>query len=330
MAVVEGTGQGHAYVTVPDDGGTRQVTLASRLNDGAMVGMHRLLGFDKAVFDVWAKLRAKWAKEFFSREEKLLCVDVAKVHLSALGLNALQKAKVTVIAETSKTSHLLQARDTPSLFGRIQPAVRRAIRTWGDLCVDKGRRFTILDLVDYVRLAAMEAVSQRNLASAFQRVGLWPWDPSRVPQEMLNKEADRPAADVDLSHLVAHLVTAIRKDMATPIVTNVTLSTAGGAVVRTAPEVLEAFKGLDEEKEASAEAKEAGKRAKEQRTSHKSTEKAAREAAAKRRERVLVWRRVCQQTAEAAQARMAACLPTLCKQGRRLQDARQRRLLGVE
>eukprot|EP00170_Pyropia_yezoensis_P001410 contig_6231_g1414 len=157
FAVVEGSGPGHAFVTVSDDGGSRQVALASRLEDGAVVVRRKPPGFDKAVFDLFAAILAKWAKQFFPDEEKLLCLDGAKVHLSVAGLIALQEAKVTVIAEPSKTSHVLQALDTPSLFGRFQPAVRRGIRVRGDSCVEQGRRFNVLDLMDCARAAALEA-----------------------------------------------------------------------------------------------------------------------------------------------------------------------------
>ncbi|KAK1861603.1 hypothetical protein I4F81_004186 [Pyropia yezoensis] len=256
FAVVEGSGPGHAFVTVADDGGSRQVALASRLKDGRVVVRRKPPGLDKAVFDLFAAMFAKWAKQFFPNEEKLLCLDGAKVHLSMAGLLALQDAKVTVITEPSKTSHVLQALDTPSLFGRFQPAVRRGIRTQGDACVMEGRRFNVLDLMDCVRAAALEAFTERTLASAFQRVGLWPPDPSRVSQEMLRKGADRPAPDVDLALLAARLVPVVRKDMAQPVVTNGTLSTAGTAVVLTAPQVIQALQDLEQDKLDKAEAKE--------------------------------------------------------------------------
>lgn len=69
---------------------------------------------------------------------------------------------------------------------------------------------------------------------------------------------------MDLSLLAAHLVPAIRKDMSAPVVPNGTLSTAGRAGVLTAPEVLKALQGLEEETKERAEAKEVGKRAREQ------------------------------------------------------------------
>ncbi|KAK1868317.1 hypothetical protein I4F81_010806 [Pyropia yezoensis] len=258
-----------------------------------------------------------WAKQFFPNEEKLLCPDGAKVHLSVAGLLVLQEAKVTVIAEPSKTSHVLQALDTPSLSGRFQPALRRGIRTQCDTCVMEGRRFNVLDLMDCVRAAALEALTGRTLASAFQRVGLWPLDPSRVSQEMLRKGADRPAPDVDLALLAARLVPVVRKEMAQPVVTNKTLSTAGTAVVLTAPQVIQALQDVEQDKLDKADAKETGKRAREQRASDKLAEKAAKDAAAKRRRAELVWRQVCQLSAEVAQLRVSAVLPTLRKQTHR-------------
>lgn len=329
FAVVEGSGPGHAFVTVSDDGGSRQVALASRLEDGAVVVRRKPPGFDKAVFDLFAAILAKWAKQFFPDEEKLLCLDGAKVHLSVAGLIALQEAKVTVIAEPSKTSHVLQALDTPSLFGRCQPAVRRGIRVQGDSCVEQGRRFNVLDLMDCARAAALEAFTERTLASAFQRVGLWPLDPSRVSQEMLRKGADGPAPDVDLALMAARLIPVVRKDTAQPVVTNGTLSTAGTAVVLTAPQVLETLQDLEEERLEKAEAKECGKRAREQRAADKLTEKATKDAAAKRREAEMVWRQVCQQVAEVARTRFSALQPTPRKQIHRLRAARQRRLVGA-
>eukprot|EP00170_Pyropia_yezoensis_P001417 contig_6254_g1421 len=88
FAVVEGSGPGHAFVTAADDGGFRQVSLASRLNDGAVLARRKPPGFDKAVFDLFAAMFAKWAKQFLPNREKLLCLDGAKVHLSVAGLLA--------------------------------------------------------------------------------------------------------------------------------------------------------------------------------------------------------------------------------------------------
>ncbi|KAK1864492.1 hypothetical protein I4F81_007038 [Pyropia yezoensis] len=211
FAVVEGSGPGHAFVTVADDGGSRQVALASRLNDGAVVVRRKPPGFDKALFDLFAAMFAKWAKQFFPNE----------------------------------------------------------------------------------------------------------------------KGADGPAPDVDLALLAARLVPVVRKDMAQPVVTNGTLSTAGTAVVLTAPQVIQALQDLEQDKLDMDEAKEAGKRAREQRASDKLAEKAAKDAAAKRRRAELVWRQVCQLTAEVAQLRVSAVLPTRRKQTHRLRAARQQRRVGA-
>lgn len=186
----------------------------------------------------------------------------------------------------------------------------------------------MLDRTDCVRAAALEAFTERTLASAFQRVGLWPLDPSRVSQEMLKKGADEPAPDVDLALLAARLVPVVRKDMAQPVVTNGTLSTAGTAVVLTAPQVIQALQDLEKGKLDKAEAKESGKRAREQRAPDKLAEKAAKDAAAKRRRAELVWRQVCQLSAEVAQLRVSAVLPTPRKQTHCLRAARQRRRVG--
>lgn len=182
--------------------------------------------------------------------------------------------------------------------------------------------------MDCARAAALEAFTERTLASAFQRVGLWPLDPSRVSQEMLKKGADQPAPDVDLALLAARLVPVVRKDMAQPVVTNGILSTAGTAVVLTAPQVIQALQDLEKGKLDKAEANESGKRAREQRASDKLAEKAAKDAAAKRRRAELVWRQVCQLSAEVAQLRVSAVLPTPRKKTHRLRAARQRRRVG--
>lgn len=154
-------------------------------------------------------------------------------------------------------------------------------------------------------------------------------DPSRVSQEMLRKGADGPAPDVGLALLAARLIPVVRKDMAQPVVTNGTLSTAGTAVVLTAPQVLETLQDLEEERLEKAEAKECGKRAREQRAADKLAEKATKDAAAKRRKAEMVWRQVCQQVAEVARTRFSALQPTPRKQIHRLRAARQRRLVGA-
>jgi len=58
---------------------------------------------------VWAQQFAAFFKSYCPEENKLLALDGAKVHLSAFGLLALVRAKVHLIAEPSKLSHLIKA-----------------------------------------------------------------------------------------------------------------------------------------------------------------------------------------------------------------------------
>jgi len=127
--VDEGQAAGHAFVTATaaDESSTERA-LSSFLNDGAVDWRRSPPGFDKAVFDVWASTFAKFARSYFRNEDKILFLDGAKVHLSTAGLLTLLPARVHVVAEPSKTSHLFQALDNRSVFGRYQQRVCRRVR----------------------------------------------------------------------------------------------------------------------------------------------------------------------------------------------------------
>jgi len=56
---------------------------------------------DKAVFNVWCEMFAKFARSYYPEEAKILSLDGAKVHLSPMGLLVLLRSNVHVIAEPS-------------------------------------------------------------------------------------------------------------------------------------------------------------------------------------------------------------------------------------
>lgn len=272
FVVVEGATPGHAFVRVTrPDGTVHTVPLASFLNDAAMAWRRTPPGFDKSVFDVYAEHMATFFGAYYPKEAKLLAIDGAKVHLSPGGLLTLLNANVHVIAEPSKMSHILQALDTPSAFGRYQPKVRSRVRELALECHAQGRAFTTIELVKAIGRAASDALTVDALKSAFQRVGVWPLDPTVVRWEDMCKGADAPLApDVDIPLLVSRLAPVARKDMVRPVVQNGTLSTAGRATVLTAPEVISALREMDAAKEDKRNEAEASKRAREERAAEKS------------------------------------------------------------
>ena len=119
FVVVDGQASGLAFVTKTDrDGGKKDKALAAFLNDGAIVWRRSPPGFTKEVFDVWAQQFASFARSYYPGEAKILSLDGAKVHLYHAGLLTLLRASVHGIAEPSKMSHILQALDNSSAFGR--------------------------------------------------------------------------------------------------------------------------------------------------------------------------------------------------------------------
>lgn len=113
--------------------------MSSSLKDGAMLVWRTPLGFAKKLFDVCAQHFAAMAAEFNSGEAKPLAVAGAKVHVSASGVRTGLNGNVYVIAEPSTLSNQLHALDSPSAFGRFQPAVRKAVRRFRMEIRDTGR-----------------------------------------------------------------------------------------------------------------------------------------------------------------------------------------------
>ena len=327
--VVAGSASGHAYVQVTEDGKERNVALASRLNDSAVVVRRDPPGFDRGVFDVWAQQFAAFAKSYYPEENKLLALDGEKVHLSAFGLLALVRAKVHVIAEPSKISHLIQALDNKSAYGSFQPAIRRQVCSRSGECVGLGCSFTVLNLMDCIKKAADHAFSPSHLAAAFAIVGMWPLDSKKVCLEEVNKGADPAAKDVDLQLLADRAVPAMRKDLKQPTIIQGTLSTAGRPVNLTAPDVISALEKLEEDKRVKAAAQEQGRREKAARVVAKKTTKAKRDAALEADRFEKAWRVACTDAVAEARHRLSWANPYPRKRKLQMAAARQRARFGV-
>jgi len=283
FVVVDGQVPGYAFVSVTQpDGSTRDKALAAYLNDGAIVWRRSPPGFTTAVFDVWAEQFAEFARSYYPEEAKILSLDGAKVHLSPTGLLTLLRANVHVIAEPSKMSHILQALDNSSAFGRYQPKVRSRVREIALECRDAGTQFNTPELMSCIARAASDAMTEDALRTAFRRVGMWPLDPTVVSAEELSKGADAPVTSVDLELLTRRLIPIVRKDAVRPRVVNGTLSTAGRGTLLTAPEVTAALAEGAAANEAAKVSKDASKRAREK----KAEEKKILAAAATRAKRV--------------------------------------------
>ena len=121
------------------------------------------------------------------------------MHLSTTGLLTLLKARVHVLAEPSKMSHILPALDNPSAFGRYQPRVRRREREIALEFREAGRPLNTPELMRCIARAASEALTVDALTTAFRRDGMWPLDPTVVSAAELSKGADAPVQDVDLA-----------------------------------------------------------------------------------------------------------------------------------
>jgi len=270
FVVVDGQAPGHGIVTVTGpDGFKKDAALASWLNDGAIVWRRSPPGMEKAVFDVWCEMFSKFSRSYYPEEAKILSLDGAKVHLSPKGLLVLLRSNVNFIAEPSRMSHILQALDNSSAFGRYQPKVRSRVREISFECRDAARSFKTPELMRSIAGAASEALIESALRTAFRRVGIWPLGPSAVSREELSEEAEAPVASVDLELLTRRLPPSVRRDIKCPRVVNGTLSTAGRGTALTAPEVLDALEGEAAAKMARRAAKEAGKRDREAKAAEK-------------------------------------------------------------
>jgi len=176
---------------------------------------------------------------------------------------------VHVIAEPSKMSHILQALDNSSAFGRYQPKVRPRVREIALECRDAGTQFNTPELMRCIARTASDALTKDALRTAFRRVGMWPLDPTVVIVEELSKGADAPVTSVNLELLTRRLIPIVRKDSVRPRVVNGTLSTAGRGTLLTAPEVIAALAEGAAAKEAAKVAKDASKRAREKKAEEK-------------------------------------------------------------
>jgi len=324
FVVVSGSASGHAYVKVADDKGERKVVLASRLNDSAMVVRRDPPGFDKQIFDLWADHIVGILSNIYPKDNKLVLVDGAKVHLSVPGILTLMKAGVTVVAQPSKLSHLIQALDNKATFGSFQPAIRRHVQSRSGSCVSSGGHFSVLDLMDCVKLAADDAFSPAHLAAAFAAVGVWPLDPTKFPVDEFSKGADKPLKAVDLKVLTDRVAPVARKALNTPTIVQGTLSTAGKPTALTAPDVLAALQRQEKEKRDKEEEREKNRKVTAAQAAVKKAKKTGRDAAAEKSRLAKAWGVVCAAAVEEARYRLAKENPSPRKRLLRARAARQR------
>ena len=142
LIVVDGKATEHGVVTETSPEGIKKETaLSSFFSDAPVVWSRSPPGFDKVVFDVWAEHFAAFARSYYPQEDKLLSLDGAKIHLFPAGLLTLMRANVHVIAQPSQMSHILQALDNKSAFGRYQPKLRSRVRDIATECREAGRQF---------------------------------------------------------------------------------------------------------------------------------------------------------------------------------------------
>jgi len=108
-------------------------------------------------------------------------------------------------------SHILQALDNSSAFGRYQPKVRPRVREIALECRDAGTQFNTPELMRCIARTASDALTKDALRTAFRRVGMWPLDPTVVIVEELSKGADAPVTSVNLELLTRRLIPIVRK-----------------------------------------------------------------------------------------------------------------------
>jgi len=291
-------------------------------------------GFDKTVFYVWASAIAKFACSYFPDEDKILSFDGAKVHISTVGLLTLLRARVQEVAEPSKMSHLLQALDSRSAFGRYQPMVCRRVLEIALECQEAGRHFNTPELMQCIARAASEALTVDALTTVFHRVGIWPLDPTLVRAEELSNGSEAPIRDVDLAKLTNLLIPRARMEMTFPVVVKGTLFTAGRGTLSTAAEIMaaldetaaanEAYKALKEAKKRARGIKAANKKSKYAESAQMKRAKVESKEVAIRRE---LWEDIGHAASHEAACRfrmMGLALTSAAKTRRRLAAARRR------
>ena len=253
FSVVKGGKEGHAFVTVSHADGGRPGTIAltSTLQDGPVVVRRTPAGFDKSIFDLFA-FHLEFAMNLYAQELKILALEGAKVQLSPKGLTRLLAEGLHVIVEQSKMSHVLQALDSPSAFGRFQPGLRGCVLVRSHSCVMAKRALSVMDLVEFVGMAFDTAFTQDSLVSAFKRVGMWPLDPTKVLSEDLTKGVDTPSADVDLATFTRRLLPIFRKELKAATIFIGALSTAGHRTILNSPEIISALQAVETERAAKA------------------------------------------------------------------------------
>ena len=298
--------------------------LASRLNDSAMVARRDQPGFDKQSSEVCADHIAGFLSNMYPKDNKLVLVDGAKVHLSVPGIITLMKAGATVVAEPSKLSHLLQALDNKAAFGSFHPAIRRHVRSRSGSCVSSGGHFSVLYPMDCVKLASDDAFSPAHLAAAFAAVGAWPPDPTKFPVEEFNEGADKPLKAVDLKVLADRVAPVARKALNTPTIVQGTLSTAGKPTALTAPDVLAELQRQVNAKRDKEEGLEKSRQERAARVGVNKAKKAERDSAAKKARLAKAWGAVCAAAVEEARYSLAQEYPSPQKLLLRARAARQR------
>lgn len=154
--------------------------------------------------------------------------------------------------------------------------------------------------MDCINQAAEDSFTPASMASVFDRVGMWPLNPSKVCLETLEKGVEKPMEGVNLRLLKARMGLVVRQQMSAPVVANGTSSTAWRSVVLTARKVLEALKKLAAEKAERTDTQEKARKVGEERATENRAKQSQRGIAPQERKHRRAWKTMFAEVVEVA------------------------------
>lgn len=238
------------------DGTSRRVPLASFLDDGAEVHRREKPGFDRDLWETFARLAARQLEGCGGAEWKVLLMDGCKVHASAVGLRVLKDAKVVVLMFPSYLSHMLQALDgQPFLMTKARSVtVTEAMLP----TLPRGAKFNLFHVMKLINQSAFHGRSSVNIVTGFRETGTWPISPGAIDVTRLlkGKGTKYSRRKVDIERLCVRLGPEARREMREQHVSFGSVPTRGRAVEATSEAVLGALGELDKAAAAKRSAKD--------------------------------------------------------------------------
>jgi hypothetical protein len=155
-----------------------------RYEDNVVMAMQPNAWMTKWLFESWishfiGSLKRGPGIDLTNRH--LLILDGHNSHVTLEVVAVAMQSGLDIVSLPSHISHALQPLDV-SCFKPFKTAFRQIRDSW--TLINKGKKVKKQDLCEWTAQALQKALSTKNITSGFKKMGIWPFNPEAVRNQM--------------------------------------------------------------------------------------------------------------------------------------------------